>query len=536
MDKAVVTIAMGNAHEGIFKVTRPSIEAYAKRIGVDFVVLDTPVICGVSHHYEKFQIRDLLAKYERIIYLDCDLIVRPDCPNLFEVVSEDKLGLFNEGQFKDNTRTVMEACRIHNIELEEYAGEYYNTGVMVISRVFRDIFKKPVIEDVYNHFEQSYLNVMILYHKAPVFDLTHRFNRMKEMDDVSGEPRLNSYIIHYAGILQNSHMIAANDLARWEKGEMNQPSRVVLAAGARLGDVVCAEPVIRYMIEKVYTDYQIDIVSSSPRVFAHLSDRARVMSFEQHKHEMAGQKDVAYKAINAMVPQTHPIWRFMDGGAMNTTDFMSILCLKKLLPDAYRSIRLDTSVQGMTEVLEVLANQIDFKRFVLVHPGQGWPSKTFPAEFWQEVIKGLRLYNIEVGIIGKNTEYENGIGVQDFEVPRDVTDFRELLSLDGLIAAIANASVLISNDSAPVHIAGAFDNRIVLIPTCKHPDQVLPWRKGDKYYNATVLHGKLMADDPQFEPTRLYGYRLRDIPEGHIIEEYLPDPVELVSHVRLLLS
>jgi hypothetical protein len=525
---AVVTIAIGNAHSGIFQTTGPSIQNYAERIGADFIVLDKPVICGVSPHYEKFQIKTLLEKYTRILYLDCDLIVRHDCPNLFEVVPENKLGIFNEGRFKDHSRMIEESEKIHNIKLKEYKGDYYNTGVMVISRMFRDLFQKPVVEDIYHYFEQSYLNLKIMYHECEVYDITYKFNRMKLMDEVTGEHRLNSYIIHYAGVLKDAHKIARFDLDRWEQGITNLPKRVVLACGARIGDVVSSEPVIRYMAQELYKDAQVEIVSNQPRVFAHLQDVAEVKHFGQHKQE----EDMAYKSVNAMVPQEHPIWRMMSAGAMNTIDFMSILCLRRTLSDEEKQIRLAPSLTGITEALEVLDRNVNLESLVLVHPGKGWPSKTFPIPYWLAIIEGLIEEGYDVGVIGKTTEEQREIGVLDFEIPEEAIDYRELLSLDGLISLASRAPVLISNDSAPIHVAGAFDNHIILIPTCKHPDHVLPMRKGSKYHKACALYKKLMMKDPAFIPSRLYGYGLKDIPEGHDIEEYLPEPEQVIGKVK----
>ena len=45
-----------------------------------------------------------------------------------------------------------------------------------------------------------------------------------------------------------------------------------------------------------------------------------------------------------------------------------------------------------------------------------------------------------------------------------------------------NSFMLISNDSAPIHIAGATDIWIVGVYTAKHPAFVIPYRKGSQSY------------------------------------------------------
>jgi ADP-heptose:LPS heptosyltransferase len=91
------------------------------------------------------------------------------------------------------------------------------------------------------------------------------------------------------------------------------------------------------------------------------------------------------------------------------------------------------------------------------------------------------------------------------------------------------ANVLVSNDSAPVHIAGAFDNWIVLIPSCKHPDHVLPYRNGASAGRNIALYKKLTLDDLDSQPTIIYGSTAEKIKDDW--QRYLPDPESVVERV-----
>lgn len=90
----VLTIAVGPEHQRIAAVTHPSLRAYARRIGAEFLSIDDSTT--TTPHWEKCQLARLLETYDRILYLDTDLIVRDDCPNLFDVVPPAQLGAFNE--------------------------------------------------------------------------------------------------------------------------------------------------------------------------------------------------------------------------------------------------------------------------------------------------------------------------------------------------------------------------------------------------------------------------------------------------------
>ena len=131
MKLAVVTIVLGEKYFRISQISHKSIKNYADKIGAEFIVLDNPQ--GLPH-WQKMEIYRLLNTYDRIIYFDTDLIIRDDCPNLFEIVPDDKLGAFNEGKFDPRGESLKEAIFAYKEDVKDWDGTYYNTGVMVISR------------------------------------------------------------------------------------------------------------------------------------------------------------------------------------------------------------------------------------------------------------------------------------------------------------------------------------------------------------------------------------------------------------------
>jgi len=531
---AIVIICIGKAHQQFYQISKPTIEAYARKVGAELIEITEQTTNTISPHFEKFQIYDLLIKYQRILYLDIDLIIRDDCPNLFELVPEDKIGLFDESPHKNHIRHMVEASQTYKIKIEkDYDGSYYNTGVFILSRMHRDLFQPPTIQSIHNHQDQSYLNLKIQQTHTRVHKLHHRLNRTPIVDETTGDHRLNAHIIHYAGILQNAQRVMHNDLQRWKQGETQIQPKAILAIGARLGDITCAEPIIRYLATKQYPEYEITILSNQPRIFAHLGQRATLATFEGHKRD----PDQAYLIKNIMLPQEHPIWQYMTANNMHTVDWMAINCLKHTLPDQDKQIQLAASPQGNQEIDEIFI-QYGYKpeETILIHPGRSWASKTFPARYWNKIINGLIKKGHKPVIIGKDiTEKIQGkklpnLGtVEGLEIPENTPDLRNLLSIDSLISIISRAPILISNDSAPIHIAGAFNNHIILIPTCKHPDFILPWRNGSKYHKAQALYNQPMWEAPCKSPQNTLNYELETIPEGHNILEYLPDPSKIIK-------
>jgi hypothetical protein len=121
-------------------------------------------------------------------------------------------------------------------------------------------------------------------------------------------------------------------------------------------------------------------------------------------------------------------------------------------------------------------------------------------------------------------------GVLDVDVPEGVYDTRNLLTLGGLIAVISRTHTLLSNDSAPVHLAGAFNNYIILIPTCKHPDHVLPYRHGHRYHKSYSIYKKLLCAAFDSVPTKVHGQTIDHI-IGDIMD-YLPEPIDVQKLVN----
>ena len=92
---------------------------------------------------------------------------------------------------------------------------------------------------------------------------------------------------------------------------------------------------------------------------------------------------------------------------------------------------------------------------------------------------------------------------------------------------IHKSKVLLSNDSAPIHLAGAFDNYIILIPTCKKPDHVLPYRYGRQDFNTVSLYKKLVCDTIDSTPVMVHGQTIDKIIGD--FSDYLPDPQTVID-------
>lgn len=206
---AIVTLAIGDAIKDISRISLPILKRYAKQIDAELVVITEPSEYSKSSgllYWERFYIKELFDQYDRIACLDLDMIVRDNCPSVFDVVPQDCVGMYDEGHFKidqDRQGLVMKVSKHFGIDLQNYSGIYGNFGIIVTSREHKEIFTMPNNPpkdrslDIF--LEQTWINIMIEKHQFKRFNLDARFNRMRMLDIIGGISRDESYIIHYAG-------------------------------------------------------------------------------------------------------------------------------------------------------------------------------------------------------------------------------------------------------------------------------------------------------------------------------------------------
>lgn len=535
----IMTIVSGSKYQEIWKRSRPYFEDYADRCGADLLVLDNLPDNLPSPHWAKFSIYELLKKqYDRIAFIDADILIRPNAPSLFDLVPEDQFGIFNEGTYTPRAVCIHELRKVYNVTLKKWNGkDYYNTGVMVASRQHRFLFKvTEEVKPLRNSFgEQTYLNLKLMVSGVKIFSLPYQFNRMSILDRVIGISRLDSYFVHYAGcdvLFGEGKTLEAMDwdIERWKKDapDYQYKRKIFLWALGGMGDVIAAEPTIRFMREKIYPDADVYLLTKKHfhPLFKHIKGL-----------EIMEDGAVLNEKIDAVLEfNTHPTIHDADNNfetsfgkycphpMLHSVDWVSICCTNRQLNRAQKQIKLTYTEDDLNEILKIYEKPEDL---ILIHPGKGWETKNFPVEWWQEIIDTLDSKGFKVGLIGKHVDDEHGY--MPVKCPPNGVDFRDKTSIMGMVALIDQAPVLISNDSAPVFIAGAFDNYIILIPTCKEGDLIMPYRNGEQGYKNAMLGKKVIRDDMPFRVPDYNVWQIRYFPEGHSIDEYLPEKGEVIK-------
>ncbi len=205
MKTAVVT-RIDDSVEGYVKITLPVIKEYADKCNADLVTLshEPPVWTEDDKpHYRCLKIYDMFDTYDRILHLDADMLINKTCPNIFEVVPEEKIGTVYEDA---GSRQADRRYKIYQLQAKwgdvGWRTGYTNFGTFVMSKKHKDIFQ-PHDGQYYLGWGSADLHMSYNIHKynMKVHELDHRWNHMTMFSEPwnQSKDRFSSFIIHYGG-------------------------------------------------------------------------------------------------------------------------------------------------------------------------------------------------------------------------------------------------------------------------------------------------------------------------------------------------
>ena len=177
----------------------------------------------------------------------------------------------------------------------------------------------------------------------------------------------------------------------------------------------------------------------------------------------------------------------------------------EMYPSEKDKIKIDT----------ILKNFFQNKKIILIAPGSKWFTKRWPEEYFKTLIQNLVKRNdLLIVITGGKEEKEIELNLDS-----KVLDLRGEITLLELAELTKRAVLVVSNDSAPIHITSAFpDTRIIGIfgPTVKEFG-FFPWSQNSKVFEIDNLYCR---------PCAIHGGN--SCPEKHFrcMREITPDLIE----------
>jgi hypothetical protein len=507
---AVASLLITPEQRAVDFVTRPFREAYARRIGASLVDISEGRYGSHPLGYEKLQLRDILKRFDRVIYLSPCCLVRPDAPDLFAVVPLEKVGAFNEGRYLP----------------ERGSGDrkYFNTEVLVLARGHEGILEDPSTFDEPLG-ERAYINLQLKAKGCDTRELEYVFNRTSLLDGFVPEDRLCAYVVHYAGLddaLRSARAqgiadeevlrILHEDIAIWESRRPDFLPRETykIAMNGGLGDQVDAEPVVREL-RRLYPRARLIVGSTWPELFQDLD-------YEVESVDIWKDPDPpeVSRVFYTYVMPDDPARQYLCPTFSHTTDYGSQLALQRILPPERKSIELRYRIDHSNTLRTKIPDGWDLGRSVVFHAGASWPTRTLLPEVCANFVReaAARWPVILVG---------SGEGVQPLAAPAGVLDLRDRLSLKETLALLDHAWALVTNDSGTLHLAGATDIWILAFFSARHPAFVWPFRYGSQDYKTIALNSRPQCwpCGGNVPPTRGW---------GHVVSECMNWDAPLCCH------
>lgn len=102
---AIVTFTIGERYEKAFELFRPSWEKYCSKYGIDLIVIKEAFVQDVKIIAQKLLIcnQTWSSQYDKICWIDSDIYISDAAHNIFDAVSEGKIGMVNDDPFGDYT-------------------------------------------------------------------------------------------------------------------------------------------------------------------------------------------------------------------------------------------------------------------------------------------------------------------------------------------------------------------------------------------------------------------------------------------------
>jgi len=233
---------------------------------------------------------------------------------------------------------------------------------------------------------------------------------------------------------------------------------LLLTTWGGIGDQVCAEPTLRYALEQFGDKAEISLATHIPEVFRHLKFKE---VFDLNKVKPIEENYLTFHTIHQ---QTDLAWQFLNHCIVNAVDYPALSAFRCTLPIASKEIKLYSEPIDLPEDTRIV-----------LHPGKHWQTKTFPKDWWDELITYLVGLQFTPIIIGK--DMDDNRGTVDVKTEGCI-DLRNKLDLNGMTYLLQNCGVILTNDSSPIHIGASGNAFIGYVATCKRPDYIAHWRRG----------------------------------------------------------
>lgn len=256
----------------------PSMRAYAKRLGADFELRtefseksdygNCPYYVAVDS-IRKFTEQ---TQYEELLFLDADVLVLPDSPDIFGELGQDGVAVAADLYHKTQDTHFKDWLLENGQPLNAYTegSPYYNSGVMVFRRAAAQTLNFDGPYPSCPWFDQDWLNLRLAQSGLRVKPLDRVWNFWPEGKVLADLEKGN--FIHFVG--PRKHLIGTYE-ARVATGQGDRNARVTYDEGRKFL-ILCREPDLKTKVLKAVLSKFGEVLVISDR----LSEEERGMFYE----------------------------------------------------------------------------------------------------------------------------------------------------------------------------------------------------------------------------------------------------------------
>ena len=303
--------------------------------------------------------------------------------------------------------------------------------------------------------------------------------------------------------------------------ERGVEKNLLVQTNGGVGDVVCAEPAIRFALD-TYKNSNVSILTRYPELFSHLERHIRFKKIYKDCDEGAEKVDASQHLIFKSLRDPDDFYsEFVNHLNTQCVDYASLIMWRCQMSPEQRQIKLLPSVDDYCFADNTLNRATD----IVIHPGRGWASKTFPKHWWDEVINTITAQGYRPVLIGADLFHNRGT----VDVTTDgCLDLRNKLTLMGTAAVLHSVNVVLTNDSSPLHIAASGNAWIGFCSTIKEGWTITHWREGQFGYKMKDFATGGMYQHLNLCPNNPKG-QLIDNVDPNLLESWLPVPNEFAN-------
>jgi len=132
------------------------------------------------------------------------------------------------------------------------------------------------------------------------------------------------------------------------------------------------------------------------------------------------------------------------------------------------------------------------EKYVLIHPVQNWPNRTWSSKYWMELTKKLNDLGIPVVSIGKDSSETGFFNIDKPTFNFEIKNGLNLINKTSISQAwhiINKSSCFVTMDTGLLHLAGTTDAEVLLLGSAINPEFRIPYRNGSQDYRMKYVLG-----------------------------------------------